>query len=330
MRQRSIDVGLATRSWGGWAWDVGSLDRDRGGARRHRGRGRDRADAALSAALVAARRRACGRLARRSSSPARSSSTRSSTASRTCLRGAPAVTSSSSRIRPGSTSATCSWSTRAAHDRRERLRQRARPVQAGRALRHAAARLHPRETRLVVAHELGHVRHHDVPRGLLYLLAGRARADVRRRAADRGMAAAPRRRAAAPCRRCLAATRARRAAVGTVSNQLSRRVERAPTRRARADRRPRDVHRLRSAASRSRTSPTPTRRAGCSLLLGHPPDDRQRIGTGVAVARRARRLIRALPAPRRLAGPPTSGRFLMPSRVCQRSSCPRWRRSARA
>ena len=58
----------------------------------------------------------------------------------------------------------------APHDRRQRLRGRARLDQARGALRHAAATTSRRtRSRLVVAHELGHVHYHDVPRGLLYL-----------------------------------------------------------------------------------------------------------------------------------------------------------------
>ena len=121
----------------------------------------------------------------------------------------------------------------------------------------------PAEVRLVVAHELGHVRHRDVPRGLLYLLI----------VAPFGMFAvarlgerlAPREAAGTPL--ALPAVLLAVALVSTDghggSNQLSRAVERsADALRARAhaaSRRPRSRS---SAGSRSRTSRTPTRPAG--------------------------------------------------------------------
>ena len=121
----------------------------------------------------------------------------------------------------------------------------------------------PGEVRLVVAHELGHVRHNDVPHGLLYLaivapfgmfavarlgerLAGREEPGSPGRAARR--AAGDRAGRARHHRRSPTSSHARSSAAPTPSRSSS------PT-----SRRPRSTS---SAGSRSRTSPTPTRRGG--------------------------------------------------------------------
>ena len=98
----------------------------------------------------------------------------------------------------------------------------------------------PDEVDLVVAHELGHVRHRDVPRGLLFVLARRARGGARRAAAHRGLGARP----GAPRHRRDGAGRGarRRRGLGRRRHggQPALAGDRAPRRclRAHADRRP--------------------------------------------------------------------------------------------
>ena len=190
-RRRAIAVGLVTQSLARVGRRPGQVDRDRVRADRgRRSRGRRRADPPLPARLVAARRRA------------RSVAVGAAFVSlapvvldpvfnnfeplpegRDALRRARAA-----RAAPGSTSARSTRSTPAADDRGQRVRDRPRADQTRRALRHAARRLHPRRgPRLVVAHELAHVRHRDVPRGLLYaaLVAPGRRCCAVQRLADR-------------------------------------------------------------------------------------------------------------------------------------------------
>jgi STE24 endopeptidase len=84
----------------------------------------------------------------------------------------------------------------------------------------------PAEVRLVVAHELGHVRHRDVPHGLLYLLvvtpfALLAVARLGERLAPRGSLGTP---AALPA--VVLAVALVAPVITTISNQLSRAIER--------------------------------------------------------------------------------------------------------
>jgi STE24 endopeptidase len=80
----------------------------------------------------------------------------------------------------------------------------------------------PAETRLVVAHELGHVRHRDVPRGLLFLaLVAPCGAYVVARAAEPLTA-----RGATPVPAVGLALTLVAPALTTVANQLSRAIER--------------------------------------------------------------------------------------------------------
>ena len=121
------------------------------------------------------------------------------------------------------------------------------------------------EVRLVVAHELAHVRYRDVPRGLPLL---GARGPARRLFAVR--ARRPGAWPAADAQPGPAVLPALALAAGLVavpvalvSNQLSRRVEvRADTLLARPHRGARAVRLLRAPDRRCATSPTPTRRAG--------------------------------------------------------------------
>ena len=116
----------------------------------------------------------------------------------------------------------------------------------------------PAETRLVVAHELGHVRHKDVP-GPAVGGAGRALRDARRR---------PRDREAHPRRPLPGARRGARLALDRSRADDDRQPALTRGRasrgrlRARAHRRARGDDRASSRRSRSRTSATPTRRAG--------------------------------------------------------------------
>ena len=163
-------------------------------------------------------------------------------------------------------------------------------------------------SRLVVAHELGHVHYHDVPRGLLYLAARRAGrrcsppSRLTRRLAPPDE---PRRRARRRCRRWRCRSRSSRFGVTVVANQLSRRVEaRADSYALRADRRARAVHRLRARHRAAQRRPTPTRRLA-RRAARHPPAD---ASSGSGSAWRSRRALsgtsarRWAPAARRTPG----------------------------
>ena len=121
----------------------------------------------------------------------------------------------------------------------------------------------PGEVRFVVAHELGHVRHRDVPRGLLYLALVApfgmfAVARLGERLAGDEEPGSP---AALPAMLLAIALIAPAITVSRTSSHA--RSSAAPTRsgsRSPTSRRPRSTS---SAGSRSRTSPTPTRRGGC-------------------------------------------------------------------
>jgi STE24 endopeptidase len=143
----------------------------------------------------------------------------------------------------------------------------------------------PAEVRLVVAHELGHVRHRDVPHGLLYLLivapfALYAVARLGERLAPRGSLGTP---AAVPA--VVLAVALVAPAITVVSNQLSRAVER------RADafalsltREPQtQIDFQRRIAVKNVSDPQPPGVA--RFLLGTHPSTLERIGTAKAFER---------------------------------------------
>ena len=174
----------------------------------------------------------------------------------------------------------------APHDRRQRLRHRPRAAPSGScSTTRCIEDFEPAETRLVVAHELGHVHHHDVRNGLLWLALvapfgmwarGRAGRAARRRAAPRsGRARCPpsRSRSRSSCRSSRSSPTSSRATSSARADAFSLELTRDP----------RDVHRASSGGSRSRTSPTPIRRARRALPARHPPehDRADRAGGGV-------------------------------------------------
>jgi len=145
------------------------------------------------------------------------------------------------------------------------------------------------ETRLVVAHELGHVHYDDVPRGLLYLAliapaALFAAAVLTDRLSPRG--AAPGTPAVLPAAAISLALVS--AGVGVVSNQLSRRVEaRADTYALRLTHLPREfISSERQLALQNLAEPDPP--AWETALLGTHPPTLERIGAAVAFERGAR------------------------------------------
>ncbi len=144
----------------------------------------------------------------------------------------------------------------------------------------------PAESRLVVAHELGHVHYRDVPRGLLFLalvapLGMFAAARLTRVWGPRdGLPAGP---SSVPA--LFASVALMALLIGTVSNQLTRRVE------ARADsyalgltgEAQTFIAQQRRLALRNVSDPDPP--AIARLLLGTHPTTRQRLGLGVAYER---------------------------------------------
>jgi STE24 endopeptidase len=147
------------------------------------------------------------------------------------------------------------------------------------------------EIRLVVAHELGHVHHHDVPRGLLWValvapIGMFAAAVMTRRLAPAG---AERDAAAAAIPALALALAIIVPAITFVSNQLSRRVE------ARADTFALELTHApdpfvgfeRRIAIRNVSDPDPPRWV-VALLATHPPTI-ERIGLAVAYQRTAGR-----------------------------------------
>jgi STE24 endopeptidase len=146
----------------------------------------------------------------------------------------------------------------------------------------------PGEVRLVVAHELGHVHHDDVPHGLLYLaivapFGMLAVAWVAERLAPPGSLGTP---AAIPAVALAMAVLV--PAITIVSNQLSRAVE------ARADRfsmeltgDPEELIAFQQRiAIQNVADPEPP--AWVSFLLGTHPTTMERIGQALAVTRRGR------------------------------------------
>ena len=142
------------------------------------------------------------------------------------------------------------------------------------------------EVRLVVAHELGHVHHRDVPRGLLYLalVAPAALFAVQRltEALAPGRAGTPAALPAAALALAIASL-----GITTISNQLSRRVE------ARADAYSLELSDApeafvgleRRLALQNVSDPDPP--AWKTALFGTHPPTIERIGTGVAFERGA-------------------------------------------
>jgi STE24 endopeptidase len=146
----------------------------------------------------------------------------------------------------------------------------------------------PGEVRVVVAHELGHVHYHDVPRGLLYLAIVApfgmfAAARLGERLAPRKSLGLP---AAIPA--TILAISVMAPAVTIVSNQLSRDVE------ARADRFAMEltgdskdlIGFQRRVAIQNVSDPAPPE--WVSFLLGTHPTAMQRIGQALAFSRAAR------------------------------------------
>ena len=144
----------------------------------------------------------------------------------------------------------------------------------------------PDEVRLVVAHELGHVHHRDVPHGLLFLAI----------VAPFGMLAAARlgeRFAPRGALGTAAAVPAVVLAVGLMVPGHHRDLQPALARRraargpvlARADGRAGELHRLPAATSPSRTSPTRTHPSSPHFLLGTHPTTMERIGLALRFER---------------------------------------------
>ena len=175
------------------------------------------------------------------------------------------------------------------------------------------------EIRVVVAHELGHVRHRDVPRGVLYaaLVAPAAALAVQQLSWE----LSPERGTAGALPALALAAAVVGAPIGLIGNRLSRAIERrADAYSLDADRRARRVHLVR-ARDRDPERRRPRAAAVAHFAAGHTPADRgadrlggQLRGPKPQRVRSSRRLLR--PARRRPEPPPYSGRFLMPSRVC--------------
>ena len=145
----------------------------------------------------------------------------------------------------------------------------------------------PAEVRFVVAHELGHVRHRDVPRGLLYLALVApfgmfAVARLGERLAPRGPPA-PRR-----CPPCCWRSRSSRRRSPSISNQLSRQVERsADAFGLELTHEPQtQIDFQRRIAIKNVSDPDPP--AWVHFLLGTHPTTMQRIGQAEAAARASR------------------------------------------
>jgi STE24 endopeptidase len=145
------------------------------------------------------------------------------------------------------------------------------------------------EVRLVVAHELGHVRHRDVPHGLLYLLmvapfALLAVARLGERLAPRDSLGSP---AAVPA--VVLAIALVAPVVTTISNQLSRAVERRADAFALSltDEPQTEIDFQRRIAVKNVADPDPP--AWQTFLLGTHPPTIERIGQAAAAARASAR-----------------------------------------
>ena len=260
----AMAVGLVTQSWRGWAVDLlkataieAVLAGRRGRGRRWRVTRRYPRGWWLPAAAGSVRgRRRCWRRWRRSCS------TRSSTTSRRCPRARRAPTCSSWRAPPASRSGRSTRSTPAAG------RPRPTPTSTGLGPTKRVVlfdtlldRYSRDEVRVVVAHELAHVRNRDVSRGVAYaaLVAPAAALAVQRLSWALSPERGTRRGAAGA-----GAGRGRRRRADRADRQPPVARDRAPRRRllARADRARRRRSSRSSGRSRSRTSPTSSRRAG--------------------------------------------------------------------
>jgi STE24 endopeptidase len=160
----------------------------------------------------------------------------------------------------------------------------------------------PAEVRLVVAHELGHVHHHDVPRGLLYLaivapFGMLAIARLGERLAPRGALGTA---AAVPA--TVLAVSVMAPALTAISNQLSRAVEkRADLFALELTREPETLIEFqRRITIQNVSDPDPP--AAVHYLLGTHPTPMERIGLALAFERRLRR-----EAPDRAGGPAPPG-----------------------
>jgi STE24 endopeptidase len=147
----------------------------------------------------------------------------------------------------------------------------------------------PGEVRFVVAHELGHVRHRDVPRGLLYLaliapFGMFAVARLGERLAGDEEPGSP---AALPA--MLLAIALIAPAITVISNQLSRQVERSADAFAlQTTHEPqRQIDFQRRIAIKNVSDPDPP--GWVSFLLGTHPTTMQRIGQAEAAARASSR-----------------------------------------
>jgi len=147
----------------------------------------------------------------------------------------------------------------------------------------------PAEVRFVVAHELGHVRHRDVPHGLLYLLVVApfglyAVARLAEALAPRGAAGTPLAVPAVALAVALVVP-----AITVVSNQLSRAVERrADAFALRLTREPQtQIDFQRRIAVKNVSDPDPP--AWVTFLLGTHPPTIERIGQAAAAAKASSR-----------------------------------------
>jgi STE24 endopeptidase len=147
----------------------------------------------------------------------------------------------------------------------------------------------PAELRLVVAHELGHVRHRDVPRGLLYLaiVAPFGMLAVARLGEALAGDEDPRSPAVLPA--LLLAIALLAPALTVISNQLSRSVERSADAFAlELTREPKtQIDFQKGIAVRNVADPDPP--GWVSFLLGTHPTTLQRIGQAEAAARASSR-----------------------------------------
>jgi STE24 endopeptidase len=147
----------------------------------------------------------------------------------------------------------------------------------------------PAEVRFVVAHELGHVRHRDVPRGLLYLLIVAPFGMLA--VARLGEAIAPRDAGATPLAvpALVLAVALVAPAITITSNQLSRAVERSADAFAlETTREPQtQIDFQRRIAIKNVADPDPP--GWVSFLLGTHPPTIDRIGQAAAAARASSR-----------------------------------------
>ena len=288
-RERAKDVGLVTQDWVGWVGDVaksqaiGAGFAALGGALLVFGMRR------FGRALVDAGRRR-GRRVRRGHDLRRPGRARPAVQRVQAAAGGRAAQRRAARwrARPASTSARSTrWTPRAARPPPTRTWPGSGTTKRVVLYDTLVEDFTPAETRLVVAHELGHVHHHDLRNGLHLARDRRAVRDVggarcwRERLAPRGAALGPR---AVPA---VALALALVVPVDDDDLQPALARRRAPRGRvlAGADGRPGDVHRASSAGSRSRTSPTPIRRRSRASCSAPTRRTLERIGMAEAFER---------------------------------------------